>query len=180
MAEPVGARDALSASDDESLHNDSDFCQKVARKLGKVALFMDEFDNWDHYADNPFFEVQRTSVDARLDKLERNQTEILDLLRGLARRIDGLSLCSSGGGSGSLSPMACSFACPLCLQPQRSPKAHCEHLKKVASEKGECAFMASNPRHDSILRVFGSAAAFVQWFVANYTIMFQMICANPS
>lgn len=72
-------------------------------------------------------------------------------------------------GSGPVSPHGYAFVCPLCLKPQHTPKAHCEHMRKAGSGEGNCIFDAHHNRHTEIIRVFGAPAPFVKWFVCVHS-----------
>lgn len=70
------------------------------------------------------------------------------------------------------SPGRHQFVCPLCLKPQFTPKSHCEHLKNSASDGVHvCRFVVEHSRHAQILKLFGSADHFVQWYVTLFQLL---------
>lgn len=64
-----------------------------------------------------------------------------------------------------VSPLNYAFVCPLCTTPQFTPKAHCEHMRKVGLGTGNCSFKSSVDLHLDIMRVFRTPAVFTKWSV---------------
>jgi hypothetical protein len=157
---------------------DDIFCSKVS---GKLRHLMDVGWYESDLMDPPFHESpsRQKSIEDRLESVEKTQLQIVSLLKELHGRLDKLSSSASSAssqmsihasssvpGSGVSSPCCFHFSCPLCSHTQHSPKSHCEHMRKVAQEKGECLLVAGTPDHDVILNLFGSPSSFVQWLVS--------------
>ena len=62
-----------------------------------------------------------------------------------------------------VSPLKYAFTCPLCTKPQYTPKAHCEHMRKVGLGGGICVIKSNVDLHRDIIKVFLTPAAFSKW-----------------
>ena len=81
-------------------------------------------------------------------------------------------LGGSGSSSGSNSaPEGFSFVCSLCLRPQHTPKTHCEHMRRLSENAGQCSLSLSPEllpdRHRRVLAVFGNPQSFANWCVPH-------------
>ena len=81
----------------------------------------------------------------------------------------------SGSSSGSNSTQeGFSFVCSLCLRPQHTPKTHCEHMRRLSENLGNCSLSMSPDlmpdRHRRVLAVFGNPQSFANWCVPHCSI----------
>ena len=115
---------------------------------------------------------EQIAIDERLKKVEESQVRVITMLEEVLRRMNlrTPSVPSSSVSVSSVESSICSspsrfiFNCPVCLNPQSTPKAHCEHMRKLGSGKGECLFNSSIMAHVAILNVFGNSQNFVRWY----------------
>ncbi len=68
-------------------------------------------------------------------------------------KLNGPSITSSKSGSNSPLGLSSMFVCPICLNSQKSPKSHSEHLHNECKEgkagRSSCAFNLAVPEHSS-------------------------------
>ncbi len=68
-------------------------------------------------------------------------------------------------GSSPSSPNSFAFVCPVCANPQYTPKSHCGHVRKlVDGGSGYCRMRSDVQFHADIVRHFGDVAGFVNWY----------------
>lgn len=68
-------------------------------------------------------------------------------------------------GSSPSSPNCFAFVCPVCANPQYTPKSHCGHVRKlVDGGSGYCRMRSDVQFHADIMRHFGDVAGFVNWY----------------
>jgi hypothetical protein len=162
------------------------FCAEVSARLRSLPPAVMDLPGADAY-DEGYWGLPECSHAGIVERLQGVEQKVLHMNSMLQEVLSILRLQqSSGSGSlqslqstqssfvssassadGSRSPVSYSFACPLCSGVQHSPKSHCEHLRKVLQNKGDCSFVAGNGLHGSILKVFRSPSIFVCWYL-NY------------
>ncbi len=167
------------------------FSQLLSLRLSRIMdSNVMESDDWSLFDSLPG-SYPGLEMEKRLDQVEKTQARMLDMLQNILDRMDSSLLgcteaakanpgqlatsvlpvrkshssCSSSSSqsASSASPDGFRFTCPLCLRPQSSPKAHCEHMRNMAVGESHCVLDRNHDRHRSVLNVFVDSHSFVKW-----------------